>query len=80
MRLELGPGDEVVFFSDGIVDAINSRGEQFGDDRLRTLLEHHPTASTSAQNAVDAILEAVETHQSGTEHFDDETVVVLRVK
>ena len=80
MAIKLSPGDEVVFFSDGIVDAVNARTEQFGDERLCTLLQHHPTASTSAQNAVDAILEAVTTHQSGTEHFDDETVVVLRVR
>ena len=77
--LQLASGDMVVFFSDGIVDAVNSRGEQFGNDQLCTLLQHHPTASHSAQEAVDAILEAVMTHQSGTEHFDDETIVVLRV-
>ena len=80
MSLQLSPGDEIVFFSDGIVDAINSRGVQFGVDRLCTLLQHHPTASGGAQSAVDAILEAVTTHQSGTEHFDDETIVVLRAR
>ena len=76
----LEPGDMVLFFSDGIVDAINSRGEQFGTENLCTLLQHHPTASQSAQDAVDAILEAVMTHQSGTEHFDDETIIALRVR
>ncbi len=76
--LRLTPGDLVLFFSDGIPDAINSHGEQFGTDRLCTLLQHHPTATHSAQEAVNAILEAVKTHQSGTEHFDDETLVVLR--
>ncbi|HEY8311552.1 MAG TPA: GAF domain-containing protein [Gemmatimonadaceae bacterium] len=80
MALALVPGDMVVFFSDGIVDAVNSRGEQFGTDRLSTLLQHHPTASRSAQEAVDAILEAVVNHQAGTEHFDDETIVVLRAR
>ena len=79
LSVSLAPGDMVAFFSDGIVDAVNSRDEQFGNDRLCTLLQHHPTACRSAQDAVDAILESVMTHQSGTEHFDDETVVVLRV-
>ena len=72
------PGDLIVFFSDGIVDAENSRGEMFGTERLATLLQRHPTATQSAQATVDAILEAVNLFQSGTEHFDDETVVVLR--
>ena len=77
--LKLGPGDLVLFFSDGIIDAVDSRGEQFGPDRLCTLLQQHPTASQSASAAVAAIVEAVTTHQAGTEHFDDETIVVLRV-
>jgi sigma-B regulation protein RsbU (phosphoserine phosphatase) len=78
--LRLVPGDIVLFFSDGIVDAVNSRGEQFGNERLALLLQHHPTAALSAQGAVDAILEAVMVHQSGTEHFDDETIIALRVR
>ncbi len=80
MHIQLAPGDLVVFFSDGITDAINSRGEQYGEERLCTLLNHHPTASTSARASVDAILEAVMTHQSGTPHFDDETIVALRIR
>ena len=80
MVLSLVPGDLVVFFSDGITDAINSRGEEFGSERLHNLLQHHPTAAATAQGAVAAILEAVTTHQSGAEHFDDETLVALRVR
>jgi phosphoserine phosphatase RsbU/P len=73
------PGDLIVFFSDGIVDAGNSHGEMFGNDRLIELLQRHPTARQSAQDAVDAILEAVSEFRAGNDHFDDETVVVLRV-
>jgi len=71
------PGDLIVFFSDGIPDAINATSDMFGDERLKNLLEsqHHPTA----RSTVDAILKAVSDFQSGTAHFDDETVVVLRV-
>ncbi|SNS84273.1 sigma-B regulation protein RsbU (phosphoserine phosphatase) [Granulicella rosea] len=76
--LPMQSGDLAVFFSDGIVDAQNSRGEMFGSERLALILKHHPTATDSAQSAVDAILEAVRTFRSGTDHFDDETIVVLR--
>jgi sigma-B regulation protein RsbU (phosphoserine phosphatase) len=77
--LRLAPDDMVVFFSDGITDAANSRGEDFGSERLKNLLRQHPNATSGAGQAVSAILEAVTTHQGGAEHFDDETVVVLRV-
>jgi sigma-B regulation protein RsbU (phosphoserine phosphatase) len=75
--LSTQPGDLIVFFSDGIPDAVNGTGDMFGDERLTKLLEsqRHPTA----QSTVDAILQAVTDFQAGTAHFDDETAIVLRV-
>jgi sigma-B regulation protein RsbU (phosphoserine phosphatase) len=73
------PGDLLIFFSDGITDALNADGEMFGTERLEAVLRDHPSACHSAQSTVDAILAAVATFQSGTAHFDDETLVVLRV-
>lgn len=75
--LSTQPGDMIVFFSDGIPDAENAAGEMFGTDRLLQVLESQvePTAAST----VEAILKAVSDFQSGVEHFDDETVVVLRV-
>jgi sigma-B regulation protein RsbU (phosphoserine phosphatase) len=49
----------------------------FGDERLNAVLKSQ-THSTAAAT-VDAILKAVTDFQAGTDHFDDETVVVLRV-
>ena len=80
MHLPLAPGDEVIFFSDGIVDAVNARGEQYGAEALCGLVQQMPDCKGGAQQAVDTILDAVSAHQSGTEHFDDETVLVLRVR
>jgi sigma-B regulation protein RsbU (phosphoserine phosphatase) len=69
-------GDLLVFFSDGIPDAENAKGDMFGTERLAKVLkaQRQPTAAST----VEAILKAVSDFQSGTEHFDDETVVVLR--
>jgi sigma-B regulation protein RsbU (phosphoserine phosphatase) len=71
------PGDMIVFFSDGIVDAENAEHEMFGTDRLDHVLQQQPCPT--AQSTVEAILDAVTKFQAGTDHFDDETVVVLRV-
>jgi sigma-B regulation protein RsbU (phosphoserine phosphatase) len=75
--LSTQPGDCIVFISDGITDALSPTGESFGDDRLKAVLA--AADRTSAKSIVQAILKAVSDFQGGTEHFDDETVVALRV-
>ena len=71
------PGDSVVFFSDGIVDAQNASGEMFGADRLiATVKKHH---HKSASRLAESILTDVGRFQGKRDRFDDETVVVLRV-
>ncbi len=72
------PGDLLVFFSDGIVDAEKAAEEMFGNDRLCSTLEH--LTDGSAEGAVGEVLSAVSKFQAGREHFDDETLVVLRVR
>lgn len=75
--LSTRPGDAVIFFSDGIVDAVNEREEMFGDARLTALVTSH--LKSTAQEMVDAIYQELSTFQGGVERFDDETVVVLKV-
>ncbi len=72
-------GDLIVFFSDGIPDAENATGEMFGEDRLCSLLQHDPAATSTSSSAIETIMDAVARFQSGTDHFDDETLVILRV-
>jgi len=71
------PGDSIIFFSDGIVDAQNAAGEMFGDELLMRVIgeNQHKSASELAET----ILEEVTKFQGDVDRFDDETVVVLRV-
>ena len=71
------PGDSLIFFSDGIVDAQNAAGDMFGDDRLKAVVKKY--SQKSASKIAEAILAEVSKFQGGQEHFDDETVVVLKV-
>jgi sigma-B regulation protein RsbU (phosphoserine phosphatase) len=71
-------GDVFVFFSDGIVDASNAKDEQFGRTRVEHVISKHATGN--AQEIVDAIFQAADSFAAGTEVFDDQTVVVLKVK
>jgi phosphoserine phosphatase RsbU/P len=75
--LSTRPGDAIVFFSDGIVDAVNEHEEMFGTERLIALVTSQLT--NSAEGMVDAIYKELSAFQGGVERFDDETVVVLKV-
>ena len=72
------PGDMFVFFSDGILDASNGSGELFGRERLEQIVISEANASADA--VVKAIFKAVAEHAAGQDAFDDQTVVVIRVK
>jgi sigma-B regulation protein RsbU (phosphoserine phosphatase) len=72
------PGDAIVFVSDGILDAENERNEMYGEERLATLL--CGSRDLPAQNIANAILSDVTQFQGAKDRFDDETIIVLRVK
>ena len=72
------PGNAVVFVSDGILDADNAQDEAYGEERLGQVLCGH--RDRSAAEIAEAILNDVSRFQDGHDRFDDETIIVLRVK
>jgi sigma-B regulation protein RsbU (phosphoserine phosphatase) len=72
------PGDIFAFFSDGIVDASNSKDEPFGRSRVEHVIAKN--AGGTAREIVDAIFKATDEFAAGAEVFDDQTAVVLKVK
>jgi sigma-B regulation protein RsbU (phosphoserine phosphatase) len=77
-NLRAKPGDVFLFFSDGITDAISSAGNMFGRGRLEKVVLKN--ADRSADEIAQAIFSAVSEHAKGVEAFDDQTIVVLKVK
>jgi serine phosphatase RsbU (regulator of sigma subunit) len=76
-RTPVAPGDLLFFYTDGIVEAFDPQGEQYGTERLEELL------ATVKRSGVDAVLarvdDAVRTFRAGAEPSDDATMMVLRV-
>jgi sigma-B regulation protein RsbU (phosphoserine phosphatase) len=73
----LNAGDLFVFCTDGIFEATNDEGHEFGSRRLREVVaaqRHEP-----ARAIVDAIFEAVTSFQSPGGHVDDMTAVAVKV-
>lgn len=74
--LSCASGDMVVFFTDGITDAQDKYGKEFGRSRLEELVALH--TNDSSQEVVDAIFAEVATHSQDTEAFDDQSLCVIR--
>ncbi len=78
MTLQADPGDAFIFFSDGILDATSSKGEMFGRERLERVANQN--MHLSAEGLVDKLFTAVNEHAESVDPFDDQTIVVLKVK
>jgi sigma-B regulation protein RsbU (phosphoserine phosphatase) len=71
----LRDGDRVVFFTDGVIEAVNADGDVFGLDRLDAALAGAPP---SAEGALRGVLAAWTAFTDGTPHSDDRTLVVVQ--
>ena len=75
--VQLRSGDMVVFFTDGVTEAINPRNDEFGLEAVQALFEDG--ATRSAQEAAEMILKAVREFAGEAPQFDDLTCMILRV-
>jgi serine phosphatase RsbU (regulator of sigma subunit)/putative methionine-R-sulfoxide reductase with GAF domain len=69
-------GDALMLYTDGLVDALNADGEEFGMERLTSAF--HAASPLSAAEIVDTVMTAVRDHTGGEVPFDDQTVVVIK--
>jgi sigma-B regulation protein RsbU (phosphoserine phosphatase) len=70
------PGDILVLYSDGVIDAQNIKKERFGEERLTDLLQNN--RSKSAQDIIDAVVDAVNIFSHNLQQSDDITMVVVK--
>jgi phosphoserine phosphatase RsbU/P len=72
----LVPGDQIVFYTDGITETFNRAGEMFGTEGLdRVLMD----CRLDPREMLEAILKAVDDFAQGTPPADDRTVLVAKV-
>jgi catechol 2,3-dioxygenase-like lactoylglutathione lyase family enzyme len=73
----LCPGDTLALYTDGVTEAFNDAGEEFGDQRLIASLRRH--RDQSAQAMVKSIVEEVRQF-SPQEQYDDITLIVAKCR
>jgi len=74
--IEVAPGDLLVFYTDGVTEAMNEEMEEFGAERLRSAIEDG--AGGDADDVLEAIVAAVDDHTGEMPRWDDVTLVVAR--
>lgn len=75
-RTTLEPGDLIAIFSDGVTEACNPLGEEFGEARLGSLLQSLRERPAAA--IISAVMEAVAAWAPDATGADDITIVIAR--
>ena len=75
--VDLAPGDLLVLYTDGISEAVNPAGEQYGRERLRALIEAAP-AGCAARDLAQRIRDDLGRFAGEAEQADDITLLVVR--
>ncbi len=78
VTVPLDPGDVLVYYTDGIVEAHTPEGEEFGFERLENLIVEHHHLSASELQAV--LIQAYQDWIQGGDPEDDMTLVVVKAR
>ncbi|MEJ8571570.1 PP2C family protein-serine/threonine phosphatase [Microbaculum marinum] len=77
-ELTFGPGDRLVMYTDGVTEAFDPAGEQFGEDRFMAVLAD--TASLPPPDAARSAVETIHVFEAGGDQSDDITLLIVERK
>jgi serine/threonine protein phosphatase PrpC len=75
--VDLEPGDAVLLYTDGVVEARTPEGEFFGLERLTDLLEREAASNVAAEELLRRLVQAVLEHQAA-DLRDDATLLLVQ--
>lgn len=78
LKLKLKKNDMLVFYSDGIIEAMNEENEEFGYERLEKVIING--MAKSSDDVVKMIYDEVIKHQNEVKQVDDITIIALKCK
>jgi phosphoserine phosphatase RsbU/P len=77
-RIQLRPGDVLLAFTDGLVEAINESEQEYGEARL--LANFQSRTAQSAAETLQRIMNDVNSFVGNARQYDDITALILRVQ
>ena len=75
-KMELAPGDTILLYTDGLSEAQDTSGAEYGTEKLFELVEEH--SSLQPRDLISICLKDLETFQSGIPKADDLTIMAIR--
>ena len=74
--IDIGSGDVIVMYTDGITESINAQEEMFGEERLYSIIRKN--GRFPAHDILTKILEGVQQFTGDVPQFDDITLMVIK--
>jgi serine phosphatase RsbU (regulator of sigma subunit)/CHASE2 domain-containing sensor protein len=74
-QLQMEPGDKVVYYTDGIVEAMNKHEDMYGFERLREVVKSSP--AETAETLMNDIIRSVSDFTGAAPQHDDLTIIVV---
>lgn len=78
IKFKMSPGDCIIIYTDCLYEAKDSRGIEFGTDRIKTAFEH--AVGKTAQEKLDQVLAEFKDYTEGVPLKDDLTMIVIQKK
>jgi len=75
--VNLDGDDMLLYYTDGITEYFNQKDEQFGEDRLKNVIEKN--YNLSSKEICNKIIEEVQKYSGGREQADDMTLLSIKI-
>jgi sigma-B regulation protein RsbU (phosphoserine phosphatase) len=75
-KVKLKKNDSIVFYTDGVTEAMNISGEEYGEDRLTDVLKQN--INKSSEKILEDIKNSIVHFSKDTAQYDDITLIVLK--
>ncbi|MES2963385.1 MAG: SpoIIE family protein phosphatase [Bdellovibrionota bacterium] len=79
-RVQLEPEDQIVFYTDGVIDVKNPEQKQFGERRFLKLLASEMHSASVSKEALGQVVDKIESFRSDTALDDDVTLILCTYK
>lgn len=78
LKLTVSKGDIIILYTDGLIEALNREGKQYGINTLSSVIAEHHTSS--AKEIANEVKHNIQTFVGSASLHDDQTLVLMKIK